>query len=61
MGTEIFNNWEQTKAQLKKDFPELTEQDLELEIDKEAELLKKLQDKLQKKKKEIRKWLSLMG
>lgn len=59
--TLSFSNWEQTKLKLQKEYPHLTEDDLCYEIGKEEELLKRLQEKLGKTKKEIRNWLSVMG
>ncbi len=56
-----FENWEQTKKQLKAQYPNLTEDDLCYEIGKEEELLKHLEQKLGKTKKEIRNWLHIMG
>ena len=61
MKNERIKNWEQTKAHLKKEFPNLTEDDLLYELGKEEELLKRLQKKLNKNKHEIEKWLSIMG
>ncbi len=54
-------NWDQKKEQLKKEYPELTEEDLIYEAGKEIELLKRLQKKMKKDQKVIRKWLSFMG
>jgi|SoiMethySBSTD1v2_1073268.scaffolds.fasta_scaffold3247123_2 hypothetical protein len=54
-------NWQTIKDAIKKDHPDLTEQDLVYEIGKEEELLERLQKKLNKSEHEIRKWLSLMG
>jgi hypothetical protein len=61
MKNERIKNWEQTKEQLKKEFPDLMKDDLLYELEKDKELLKRLQEKLNKNKHEIRKWLSLMG
>ena len=61
MKNERIKNWEQTKEQLKKEFPDLMKDDLLYELEKDQELLKRLQEKLNKNKHEIRKWLSLMG
>lgn len=54
-------NWPQTKAQLKKEHPELTDEDLHYDPGKEEELLLRLQTKLNKTKKEIRNWLHILG
>ena len=61
MEAEKFNDWETKKTQLKRDYPQLTNDDLLYEIGKEEELLERLQKKMNNHKKEIRKWLSLMG
>ena len=61
MQTERINDWETKKQKLKKEYPELTIEDLTYEIGKEKELLERLQKKMSKNKKEIRNWLSLMG
>ncbi|MDQ6843840.1 MAG: general stress protein CsbD [Bacteroidota bacterium] len=61
MEAKKFNDWETKKTQLKRDHPHLTNDDLLYEIGKEEELLERLQKKMNKNKKEIRKWLSLMG
>ncbi|MEP7238909.1 MAG: general stress protein CsbD [Ferruginibacter sp.] len=61
MQTERINDWETKKQKLKKEYPELTIEDLTYEIGKEEELLERLQKKMSKNKKEIRNWLSLMG
>jgi len=61
MENEKIENWEQKKKDLKKAFPDLTDDDLLYELGKEEDLLKRLQKKLNKNKHEIRKWLSLMG
>ncbi len=61
MQTEKINDWETKKEQLKKEYPDLTTDDLAYEIGKEEELLERLQKKMSKNKKEITKWLSLMG
>jgi hypothetical protein len=54
-------NWQAKKDAIKKEYPHLTEHDLVYEIGKEKELLKRLQQKLNKNEHEIKKWLSLMG
>ncbi len=61
MQIERINDWEAKKDQLKKEYPHLTNEDLVYEVGKEAELLERLQKKMSKNKKEITKWLSLMG
>jgi len=61
MEIEKIENWEEKKEHLKKAFPQLTQADLVYELGKEGELLRRLQEKLNKNEHEIRKWLSLMG
>jgi hypothetical protein len=61
MENERIDNWEQKREHLKKEFPNLTEDDLLYEVGREEELLTRLQEKLNKNKHEIRKWLSLMS
>lgn len=61
MQTERINDWETKKKQLEKEYPNLTNEDLAYEIGKEKELLERLQKKMSKNKKEIWKWLSIMG
>lgn len=58
---ETSKNWEHKNDHLKKEFTDLTEDELLCELGKDTELLKRLQEKLNKTKHEIRKWLSLMG
>jgi len=61
MNNKLIENWPVKKEQLKKKYPQLTEQDLVYEIGKETELLKRLVEKMNKNEDEIRKWLSFMG
>ena len=56
-----FSDWDNKKEKIKQEYPQLTSDDLLYELGKEEELLRRLQEKLNKTKKEIRKWLSLMG
>jgi hypothetical protein len=55
------DRWPEWKEKLKKEYPHLTEEDLRYEIGKDAELLKRLQEKMGKTDKEITNWLHLMG
>ena len=55
------NRWDEYKLKLKHNYPDLTEDDLRYELNKEEELLERLQIKLGKTKKEIFDWLHLMG
>ena len=61
MQTERNNDWETKRKQLEQEYPNLTNEDLAYEIGKEKELLERLQKKMSKNKKEIWKWLSIMG
>jgi hypothetical protein len=62
MDTTNFNyNWPGYKKKLQEEYPDLTDEDLAYEIGKEGELLKRLQEKLNKTDKEITNWLHLMG
>ena len=59
--SEFAEKWPALREQLLKDHPNLTAEDLYYEIGKEEELLIRLQEKLNKTKKEIRNWLHIMG
>lgn len=61
MAEEKIENWQEKKEKLKKEFPQLNDDDVQYEPGKEVELLKKLQEKLKQDRHDIRKWLSLMG
>lgn len=54
-------SWEKHKVELRKEFPSLTEEDLNHEAGKEEEHLRYLLEKLGKTKEEIRNWLHIMG
>ena len=54
-------NLPQLKEKLQLEYPHLSKEDLILEIGEEGELLKRLQEKLGKNKKEIDDWLKIMG
>ncbi len=56
METESVKNLDEKKETFRKSLDGLLD-----EVEKEEELLKALQEKFSKQKKEIRKWLSLMG
>ena len=58
---DLQEKWPALKEKLKAEYPSLTEEELTYEIGKEGELLKRLQEKLGKNKKEIDNWLSIMG
>ena len=55
------NRWPEYKKKIKETHPELTEDDLLYELNKEEELLERLQIRLGKTKKEIFDWLHVMG
>lgn len=57
----LFAEWEIHKQRLKKEYPQLSEEDLHYETGKESETLLRLAEKLKKTQKEIRDWLSIMG
>ena len=59
--TQIGKNWPTLREKLLQQYPELNADDLVYEIGKEAELLKRLQEKLKKNRSEIDYVLSLMG
>lgn len=61
MSEEKIENWELKKEKLKKEFPQLNDEDVTYEPGNEVELLVKLQEKLKQDRNDIRKWLSLMG
>jgi len=61
MSDKEFTTWETSKDKIRKEYPQLTEDDLIYQIGKEEELLERLAKKLDKNKQDIRKWLSLMG
>lgn len=58
---DLKNNWQRWRESVKKAYPHLTDEDLLYEINKEEELLKRLQEKTGKTKKEIYDWLRVMG
>lgn len=61
MEDKTFDNWETKKQQIKKEHPELTEDDLVYKAGQEVELLERLQKKLKKSKDEIKTWLAYIG
>jgi hypothetical protein len=56
METETIETWDQKKEDLKQTLDEML-----FAMEREEEHLRELQEKFKKQKKEIRKWLSLMG
>ncbi len=59
--SEMHEKWPEIREKIIKLHPEMTQEELVLEIGREEELFLKLQKKLGKTNKEIRNWLSLMG
>lgn len=55
------NSWDDLEQTIRKEYPGLSGKALEDEIAKDAELLKRLQQKTGKTRKEIFDWLSIMG
>jgi hypothetical protein len=53
--------WPRNRDRLKKEYPQLSDEDLRYDPGKEEELLLRLQQKLNKTKHEIRNWLSILG
>ena len=58
---DLTTKWPTIKEKIKEEFPQLTEEDLVCEMGKEHELLLQLREKLEKNKKQIDNWLSIMG
>lgn len=58
---DLAQNWENWRNQIKLQYPDLTDEDLLYEIEKEEELLTRLEAKTGKTKEEIYDWLHLMG
>lgn len=61
MENQKIENWEKTREELLKKYPELSREDLYYELGKEEELLSRLQEKLKQNRSDIRKWLHIMG
>ena len=58
---KLEQNWPAVREKLKREYPQLSEDDLTFERGKEEEMLLNLQAKLNKTKQEIRNWLHIMG
>ena len=58
---ELREKWPVIKQHIQEQYPEMSEEDLKYEIGKQAELLRRLQEKLKKNRDEIDNWLSVMG
>lgn len=54
-------NWPKYREKIKRQHPELTDEDLKYEPGGEKELILRLQVKLNKTKQDIRNWLHIMG
>lgn len=53
--------WPEHRERLRKEYPQLSDEDLHYDPGKEEELLLRLQQKLNKTRHEIRNWLSILG
>ena len=58
---EVFTNWEMRKMRIKEQHPDISDEDLFLELNKEEEVLKKLMIKTGKTREQIFEWLHMMG
>jgi len=58
---DIKNNWDRWKKVVKEEYPFLTDEDLLYEINKDEELLRRLQEKTGKTRKQIFDWLKILG
>lgn len=58
---KLEQNWPALREKLRREYPQLSEDDLTFERGKEEEMLLNLQAKLNKTKQEIRNWLHIMG
>lgn len=58
---DIKKNWNRWKEIVQKEYPYLTDSDLMYEIDKDEELLLRLQEKTGKTRRQIFDWLKIMG
>ncbi len=54
-------NWEKARVHLKKEYPQLTEEDLKYEAGNDEKMLERLEKKINKNRHDIRSWLSLLG
>lgn len=62
MDTVDFNKrWPELRKQVKQEYPDIDDRDLDCELGEELELLKRLQEKTGKTREEIFKWLHIMG
>jgi len=58
---DFHRRWPELKQQVKAEYPDIEEQDLDYELGRELELLKRLQEKTGKTREEIFNWLHIMG
>jgi hypothetical protein len=58
---DIKNNWDRWSKIVKREYPQLTDEDLMYEINKDEELLLRLQEKTGKTRKQIFDWLKFLG
>lgn len=58
---DIYQNWELRKQKIKEQYPDMTDEDLFIELNKEEEVLKKLMIKTGKTREQIFEWLHMMG
>ena len=58
---DIRQNWELKKQKIKEQYPDMSDEDLLLELNKEEEVLKKLMIKTGKTREQIFEWLHMMG
>jgi len=61
MEDKAFENWETKKEYLKKNYPEITEDDLIYKAGEEVQILETLQKKLKKSKQEVKTLLTYIG
>ena len=59
--TEFNRRWQESKAKIKAELPDMPDEELEYEIGQEVALLKRLQQRTGKTESEIFEWLHLMG
>jgi hypothetical protein len=57
----IIHNWDRWKEHIKQQYPDVTDEDLIYELEKEEEVFERLEKKTGKTKEEIYNWLHMMG
>jgi hypothetical protein len=55
------SNWERWRENIRREYPDMSDEDLSYEASREEELLERLQIKTGKTKAQIFEWLHLMG